>query len=92
MTISPFWTDTDLYYQIRRRLPKDPEPPAKPAPAGVLMTALLAYARAHGGLVNTADAAAALGRSEGAIRGSLQRLGAVKVKCEARVYRVEVER
>lgn len=58
MTISPFWTNTDLYYQVRRRLPADP--PAEPPPATYL-EAIRAWVNAQTGVFTVADLRAAVG-------------------------------
>lgn len=94
MTIAQHWTDTQAYYALRRRLPKDPEPEPAPKPAKPKRRSyaprrrlLLAWAADHDGFVNVIEAAAAMGVVMGTLYATLKAMGAEKVG--ARMYHLE---
>lgn len=76
----PFFSDPIVYYQLRRRFRRasndPPDETPSPRPPSKLSRALLAYAEAHNGLVNTLEAEKELGRPASSLRACLKRLGA----------------
>lgn len=83
--IANHWTSESAYYALRRRLPKEPEPPTVPEPVPQpptqfhytpRRTALAQWALDHDGVVNAGEAAAEMGITQETVRHTLHKMGA----------------